>query len=492
MPGSIVPLPVMLEEDQTKQEQRQAEAQTPKTAVVRYGYQKLIAELPYGPKVKPGCGSRLVIRTDRGTEIATLLTSTCPNSGCGHSVSRQQMLDYIEKSGGKNYPFITNGRILRIATAEDMLAQKGLDDNKADMIGFIRMKIAELSLPMKLVEVERLLGQERVIVHYAAEQWVDFRLLVRLLAAQFQTRVEMRQVSAREEARLVADYERCGQHCCCKQFLKVLKPVPMRAAKIQKTTPDPSKISGRCGRLMCCLRYEQETYESLKKKLPNRNSRVMTDEGPGTVLDGQILTQLVRVKLDEAEVPIVVPVEELHPAGKTDSKKPAQDERQVSPEASAHPSGDTSAPNESTAGESVAESAASKPKRRRRKRRPEKDQPQAQASASLPGPEAPDGDSAGDHATPSQADGEGLDSEWTATGESAAAEPKRRRRRRRKPSSTDSTNESGSSQGGSAEDQSEANAGEKPKRRRRRRRKGDGGSGGESPSDPPSGPSSDQ
>ena len=121
----------------------------------------------------------------------------------------------------------------------------------------------------------------------------------------------MRQVGARDEARLVADYEKCGQHCCCKNFLKVLQPVSMRSAKTQKATLDPLKISGRCGRLMCCLRYEDQTYKELKKNLPHRKTRVGTSEGPGLVMDGKILTQLVLVKLEYDNRQIAVPVEEL-------------------------------------------------------------------------------------------------------------------------------------------------------------------------------------
>jgi hypothetical protein len=118
-------------------------------------------------------------------------------------------------------------------------------------------------------------------------------------------------VGARDEARLVADYERCGQHCCCKNFLKVLKPVSMRAAKVQKATLDPLKISGRCGRLMCCLRYEDQSYKELKARLPHKNKRVGTSEGPGVVIDSKILVQLVLVRLEHDMKEIAVPVEEL-------------------------------------------------------------------------------------------------------------------------------------------------------------------------------------
>ena len=155
------------------------------------------------------------------------------------------------------------------------------------------------------------------------------------LANEYHCRIEMRQVGARDEARLVADYERCGQHCCCKNFLKVLKPISMRSAKVQKATLDPMKISGRCGRLMCCLRYEDATYEELRKKLPKNKTRVGTSEGPGIVVDSKILVQLVLVRLDapdgEYGREIAVPVEELMdpndcPApGSAEAKKMAPD-----------------------------------------------------------------------------------------------------------------------------------------------------------------------
>ena len=134
---------------------------------------------------------------------------------------------------------------------------------------------------MNVVDVEPILGQEQLTVYYMSEDRVDFRELVKDLASEFGTRIEMRQVGGRDEARLTADYEKCGQHCCCKNFLKVLKPISMRSAKTQKATLDPLKISGRCGRLMCCLRYEDETYTDLKKRLPHRKTRVGTPEGPG-------------------------------------------------------------------------------------------------------------------------------------------------------------------------------------------------------------------
>lgn len=320
MAGSITPLPIMLEEEDRKIYEK---LQPPKSMVVRYGFMKMVAELPYDGDAKPGCGSKLVIRTRRGIELGEMLTSTCPNAGCSKSVSRKEMLDYIDNSGGKDYPFTNSGKILRVATIDDLNEQARLDAGKLDMIKFTRTIIRELDLPMKLVDVEVLLGGERIIFYYTSEQWVDFREMVRRLAAEYQTRIEMTQVNARNEARLVADYEKCGQYCCCKSFLKVLKPVSMRSAKVQKATLDPQKISGRCGRLMCCLRYEDETYEDLRKRLPRKGSRVMTEDGPGTVIDSQILTQLVLVELDTMLKTAAYPLENITPHSEKRPERPA-------------------------------------------------------------------------------------------------------------------------------------------------------------------------
>jgi len=288
-----------------------ARIEPPKTIVVRFGYLKHVGEFQHNTDAKPGCGSKLVARTPRGTEVVEMLTTTCSNSGCGKSVSRREMLDYIEHSGGRDYPFHTNGRVIRVATIEDLNQQSALEPTRREAVKSAKAIVSELQLPMKVVEAEAILGGECLTIYYMAENRVDFRDMVNRLASQFGTRIEMRQVGARDEARLVADYERCGQHCCCKNFLKVLKPVSMRQAKVQKATLDPLKISGRCGRLMCCLRYEDQTYKELKTRLPHKNTRVGTSEGPGVVVDSKILVQLVLVRLEHDQREVAVPVEEL-------------------------------------------------------------------------------------------------------------------------------------------------------------------------------------
>ena len=303
----------------------------PKTLVVRFGVMKLVGEFPYDGATKPGCGSKLVVRTHRGVEIGEMLTSTCPNAGCSKSVTRKEMLEYIENSGGRQYPFRTDGKVLRIATAEDMDAQAALEQSRHGLKMRARAHAERLLPHAKIVDAEPILGGERLTVYYASEQRLETRALHAALQSEFKVRVDLRHVGARDEARITADYERCGQYCCCKNFLKVLKPVSMRSAKVQKATLDPLKISGRCGRLMCCLRYEDETYEDLRKRLPRRKSRVGTPEGDGVVVDTQILTQLALVRLDDTGTQVAIPVEELTQPGQRPPPKPAARERDGRP-----------------------------------------------------------------------------------------------------------------------------------------------------------------
>ena len=283
----------------------------PASILVRFGCMHLIGEFDYEGDQRPICGARLVARTHRGTELVHMVSTACPNSGCPTAVSREEMHEYIEGSGGREFPFQVGGKILRFATIEDLNKQRAIDNDKAQYLTACKELIIQLELDMKLVEVEHILGGELLTFYYMSDERVDFRELVRQLAGQFKTRIEMRQVGARDEARLVADYERCGQHCCCRSFLKVLKPVSMKSAKIQKATLDPLKISGRCGRLMCCLRYEDKTYKELRALLPKKNSRVGTAAGPGVVAGTRTIVQLVLVRLEFDNREIAVPVDEL-------------------------------------------------------------------------------------------------------------------------------------------------------------------------------------
>jgi cell fate regulator YaaT (PSP1 superfamily) len=372
------------------------------------------------------------------------------------------MLEYIENSGGRKYPFYEQGRVMRVASKEDLDEQARLEQSKHGMRTMVRGRIKAHGLDMRLVEVEPILGGERVMVYFSAEDRVDFRELVKDLQVDLKNRVELVQVGSRDEARIVADYERCGQYCCCKNFLKVLKPISMKSAKIQKATLDPLKISGRCGRLMCCLRYEDETYEQLRKNLPHRKSRVGTPEGDGIVIDSQILTQLSKIKLDDGTI-VAIPIEELTEPKL--AKAPEADERVMRRE----PRGDR---RRGEAGSESNESSSDERKRKRRRRRTnDEDAEQASGFTSTRDSESED-----------------------APAEDGVERPRKRRRRRSKKrtnrgsdegsattqsSSGDSGSDSPSASGsGSDSDGSSERSGPKKKRRRRRRRRGGSGDGG--------------
>ena len=268
------------------------------TALVRYGRLKMLGEFRRPNKTQFATGTKVIVRTQRGIEIGQIVLGYCEGPG-DRGVSRRRLQDYLAQCGREG-SVSRQGQILRAASAQDLIDQRHLDQAAADKIQFCQQLIGQMSLDMKPVEVEHLFGGDRIIFYFKSEKRVDFRKLVCRLAKEYQTRIEMRQVGARDEAKLLADYERCGRACCCRSFLKLLAPVNMRMAKVQKATLDPAKISGRCGRLMCCLRYENCTYDELRKKFPPRNTLVTTPQGPGVVVDRHILTQLVVVRLPDA------------------------------------------------------------------------------------------------------------------------------------------------------------------------------------------------
>jgi cell fate regulator YaaT (PSP1 superfamily) len=200
-----------------------------------------------------------------------------------------------------------NGSIQREATLADeqeyQQIQKSLEQDFEVCKGLIR----ETGLPMSLVDVERIFGGELVVVYFTADDRVDFRELVKKLALKFQTRIEMRQIGARDEAKLLADYGDCGQPVCCNNHLTSMPPVSMRMAKLQKATLDPNKISGRCGRLKCCLRYENDTYEELVANMPPPGSEIVTPQGKAKVIGQEILGQQLLV-VTEDDRRILIPV----------------------------------------------------------------------------------------------------------------------------------------------------------------------------------------
>lgn len=262
--------------------------------LVRYGRMGFFGWFSHNGVDVEKTRTRVVIKTKRGLELGDIVGPYCYKGG-HFKYSSQQIEQYYDKRT-KDYPLSDGGTFVRYATQEDLMEGEHLDLSAAKELKFAQKLAKDMELPMKMVDAEHLLGGERVVIYFLSEIRVDFRDLVKTLAKEYQTRIELRQVGARDEARLIGDYESCGQQCCCKRFLKILAPVNMRMAKTQKATLDPSKISGHCGRLKCCLRYEDSTYRELKKAMPNRSSMVKTASGTGKVVDCQILTQLVNVQ----------------------------------------------------------------------------------------------------------------------------------------------------------------------------------------------------
>jgi len=259
------------------------------TLVIRYGRMRFLGRFRYALD-RWRRGQRAVIKSDRGIEIGTIICRAVAGC-CGDDLR-------------------VKGEVLRLVTHSDEVDERHLEKDADREFAFCKERVAARTLPMKVVAVEHLFGGDRIIFYFVAEKRVDFRALVRDLAREFQTRIEMRQIGVRDEARLLGDYERCGRPLCCRAFIRDLEPVSMKMAKVQKATLDPSKISGRCGRLMCCLRFEHSTYRELQKNLPRKNKEVGTAVGRGKVLSSDVVTQTVTVLL-EGGTRVVVPVETL-------------------------------------------------------------------------------------------------------------------------------------------------------------------------------------
>lgn len=241
---------------------------------------------------------KVVLKTERGSEVGEVM---------------RPLENAVEGE-------TADGEVLRVLTSED---EKELERIAREAVpkqmAFCRDRIKALDLPMKLVDAEHLLGGEKVIFYFLAEGRVDFRQLVKDIAREYKTRIELRQIGVRDEARLLAELGHCGQCLCCRSFIKSLEPVTMRMAKSQKATLDPTKISGVCGRLMCCLRYEDRVYSELKGKLPKRGSMIETRKASGKVVDTDVLAQVVTVRMANSNIVRVHISDIISPGGAKDS-----------------------------------------------------------------------------------------------------------------------------------------------------------------------------
>ncbi len=260
-------------------------------ATVRYGAMnytaRFVAAFP-GMKMD----DLVIVRSDRGVEW-------------GHVVSIPKAVPDEECPDGL-------GEILRIATKEDREKLTRIEEEEEPLaMKLCQRKIEEHKLPMKLARAEKLFGGNKVVFYFLADGRVDFRALVKDLAKEYQTRIQMVQIGVRDEARLLADYEHCGRELCCRTFMRKLEPVSMKMAKSQKATLDPAKISGRCGRLMCCLRFEDQLYDELKRALPRKGARVRIEEGVGRVVATETLSQTVKVELEDDRRIVAVHVSDI-------------------------------------------------------------------------------------------------------------------------------------------------------------------------------------
>ena len=233
---------------------------------------------PAGHTVKPN--DHVIIDTARGPEFGIC-------AGGNHQIPAKDVVAPLRC-------------VLRIATAEDekIVARNRAEEKRAYEVCL--QKIADHNLDMQLVSAEYAFDGSKILFFFTADERVDFRELVKNLASVFHTRIELRQIGVRDKAKMVGGLGICGRPFCCASFLDDFQPVSIKMAKTQNLSLNPTKISGTCGRLMCCLKYEQEAYEDLLRHAPKADSFVDTPEGRGTVTEVDLLRQRVKVRMEDS------------------------------------------------------------------------------------------------------------------------------------------------------------------------------------------------
>ena len=226
----------------------------------------------------PATGDEAVVETSKGLEIGTVARGN-------HQVEDEQVVPPLRP-------------VARAATEDDKRIEELCRQREREAFVIGKQKIEAHGLEMKLVDVECSFEGNKIIFFFSSDGRVDFRELVKDLAGVFRTRIELRQIGVRDEARMLGGLGICGRPFCCGTFMDEFKPVSTKMAKVQNLSLNPAKISGCCGRLMCCLRYEQPAYEELVKNVPKNGAFVETPDGYGNVTQVNILRQTVRVKLD--------------------------------------------------------------------------------------------------------------------------------------------------------------------------------------------------
>ena len=258
--------------------------------------------------------------------------------------------------------------ILRIATEQDLAMQKRNEQAEKEAFDIAIDRIAEHKLEMKLVDVEYAFDRSKIIFYFTANGRVDFRMLVKSLASIFKTRIELRQIGVRDEAKMLGGIGPCGRPICCRTFLSDFTPVSIKMAKEQNLSLNPTKISGLCDRLMCCLKYEQDHYEQTRKRMPRVGREIITPDGSGVINAINVLEETVRVRIAVGDS------FELREYKIDDCQRPGQDERKPRPEEDATME-DTQQAAENAEG-GAAETAESNPPKKQEQRPPRGERPE--------------------------------------------------------------------------------------------------------------------
>ncbi|OLR56491.1 stage 0 sporulation protein [Hornefia porci] len=229
--------------------------------------------------VQPGQG--VIVETARGMEFGTVTMGITP-------IKEEDVTRPLKK-------------IVRIAGEKDIARHEENEKKKSRAMKTCQEKIQKHHLEMKLIDVEYTFDNNKIIFYFTADGRVDFRELVKDLAGVFKMRIELRQIGVRDEAKMLGGVGSCGRGLCCATWLSDFQPVSIKMAKVQNLSLNPAKISGVCGRLMCCLKYENDVYSELRKGMPDVNERIETPEGLGKVIESDVLTGKIRVRIYTGE-----------------------------------------------------------------------------------------------------------------------------------------------------------------------------------------------
>ena len=256
--------------------------------------------------IKAEQGEYVIVETQNGTEIGTVSTAN-------HEVAKDAIVKPLKK-------------VIRKATEKDMARREDNKRKEKEAFGICEELILAHKLDMKLVEVEYSFDANKIVFFFTSDGRVDFRELVKDLASRFHTRIELRQIGVRDEAKMLGGLGICGRPYCCKQFLNDFQPVSIKMAKEQGLSLNPTKISGSCGRLMCCLKYEQDAYEYLNSLTPSVGSTVKTPEGNAVVTDVNLITGYLTVRLSDSDsLPFKIHRDEVKPLSRF-KKRPKREE----------------------------------------------------------------------------------------------------------------------------------------------------------------------